>query len=183
MHSNDHLIWLDLEMTGLDPSTDRIIEIATVITDKQLSIIAEGPNLAIHQTDEVLSGMDEWNQTHHGNSGLLERVKDSDITEEDATKLTLEFLRSHIDPKQSPMCGNSICQDRRFLANYMPELENYFHYRNLDVTSVKIIGNAWMPRIIEAYKKYPNHTALADVYDSINELRFYKEKLFIKTLD
>ena len=116
MHSNDHLIWLDLEMTGLDPSTDRIIEIATVITDKQLSIIAEGPNLAIHQTDEVLSGMDEWNQTHHGNSGLLERVKESDITEEDASKLTLEFLRSHIDPKQSPMCGNSICQDRRFLA-------------------------------------------------------------------
>jgi oligoribonuclease len=179
MHSNENLIWIDLEMTGLDPATDRIIELAVVVTDRNLSIIADGPAIAVHQSDEVLNGMDEWNQTHHGESGLIDRVSASTYNEAQAEAEIIDFLKQYIDRNYSPMCGNSICQDRRFLANYMQELEAFFHYRNLDVTTVKILCNAWNRDLSSQHTKHAAHTALSDVYDSINELRFFKERFFI----
>ncbi|RUQ39879.1 MAG: oligoribonuclease [Candidatus Competibacteraceae bacterium] len=176
--SPDNLIWIDLEMTGLDPQTDRIIEIATLVTDSQLCIIAEGPALAIHQDDAVLATMDEWNQRQHGESGLLARVRASTVTEADAEQQTLAFLRQHLPAGKSPICGNSICQDRRFLARLMPELEAYFHYRNLDVSTLKELARRWYPGL-KGFSKVSTHLALQDIRDSIEELRFYRERLFV----
>src|SRR5688572_9051578 len=165
-------------MTGLDPDKNCIIEIATVVTDKELSVIAGGPVLAIHQPDEVLASMDEWNTRQHANSGLTERVRASTVTEADAERLTLEFLRLHVDQGASPICGNSICQDRRFLIRHMPELATFFHYRNLDVSTLKILAKLWLPHIGARFEKKSVHLALADIHDSIRELRFYREHLF-----
>jgi len=177
LKSNENLIWIDLEMSGLDPETDLIIEIATVVTDKHLTVLAEGPVLAIHQSDETLDGMDEWNTRQHNASGLVERVKASKTTELEAEQQTLTFLRKYLDPNASPMCGNSICQDRRFLVRYMPELASFFHYRNLDVTTLKILAHLWAPGTADGFTKESTHLALADIHDSIQELRFYREHL------
>jgi oligoribonuclease len=174
----ENLVWIDLEMTGLDPDKNCIIEIATVVTDKELSVIAEGPVLAIHQSDDVLAAMDEWNTRQHANSGLTERVRASTVTEADAQRLTLEFLRLHVDQGASPICGNSICQDRRFLIRHMPELATFFHYRNLDVSTLKILAKLWLPDVSARFEKKSVHLALADIHDSIRELRFYREHLF-----
>lgn len=171
----DNLIWIDLEMTGLDPDRDSIIEIATVVTDKHLAELAEGPVLAIHQPDDVLDAMDEWNTRQHRESGLVERVRESTTTEEEAEQETLVFLRQFAEQGLSPMCGNSICQDRRFLCRHMPELASFFHYRNLDVSSLKILAELWTGDV--AFEKQSAHLALADIRDSIRELRFYRDKL------
>jgi oligoribonuclease len=173
--AKDHLIWIDCEMTGLNPNHDVLIEIATIITDSALNILATGPVLAIKQADKYLANMDAWNTEHHGNSGLTERVKASVISEAQAEQQTLEFLKQWVPASTSPMCGNTICQDRRFLANYMPELESFFHYRNLDVSSFKILAQYWAPEIAAAVKKTSAHRALDDIQDSINELRYYKD--------
>ncbi|MEJ1297882.1 MAG: oligoribonuclease [Candidatus Sedimenticola sp. (ex Thyasira tokunagai)] len=170
-----NLIWIDLEMTGLDTWNDRIIEIATIVTDSKLNILAEGPMIAIHQPDEVMAAMDEWNTNQHGKSGLTERVRLSSFTEAEAEKATLDFLRQYVLEGNSPMCGNSICQDRRFLARCMPELEEYFHYRNLDVSTLKELASRWAPEIANGVKKNGKHLALDDVKDSINELIHYRE--------
>jgi oligoribonuclease len=175
----DNLIWIDLEMTGLMPERDRIIEIATVVTDKDLKVIAEGPVLAIHQDDEVLAAMDEWNTTHHNDSGLVKRVRASRIDEAEAERQTIDFLRRHTEPGASPMCGNSICQDRRFMARLMPDLERYFHYRNLDVSTLKELARRWHPTIASGFYKESRHLAMDDVRDSIDELRYYRHRLFI----
>ena len=176
--SPDHLIWIDLEMTGLDSQTDCIIEIATVVTDNQLNILAEGPVLAIHQTETVLARMDEWNQKQHGESGLIARVRASPMDEAGAEAQTLEFLSQYVVKGKSPMCGNSICQDRRFLARCMPELEAFFHYRNLDVSTLKELARRWYPGN-RGFNKSSTHLALQDIRDSIEELRFYRERLFV----
>ena len=173
-----NLIWIDLEMTGLSPINDRIIEIATLVTDPELNIIAEGPNLAIKQADKVLEAMDEWNQRHHGATGLIEKVRNSLISESEAERRTIEFLKRYSGKKASPMCGNSICQDRRFLANYMPTLEAFFHYRNLDVSSLKELARRWKPDILQGIEKLSRHAALDDVRDSVDELAYYR-KTFI----
>ena len=178
MADANRLIWIDLEMTGLDPDTDHIIEVATIVTDSDLNTIAEGPVLAVHQSNAVLARMDEWNTKTHGDSGLTDRVRRSDLTERDAEKQTLEFLQQHLDPRQSPMCGNSICQDRRFLARYMPELEAFFHYRNLDVSTVKELARRWNPPVLEGFHKKGAHQALDDIRESIDELRHYRELFF-----
>jgi oligoribonuclease len=178
MNRRENLIWIDLEMTGLNPDKDRIIEIATVVTDKELTVLAEGPVCAIHQSDDVLAGMDDWNTRQHAMSGLAERVRASTTTEREAEQETLAFLRRHVDPGASPICGNSICQDRRFLIRHMPELGGFFHYRNLDVSTLKILVKLWMPDIGGRFEKNSVHLALADIHDSIRELRFYREQLF-----
>lgn len=170
-----NLIWIDLEMTGLAPNADRILEIATLITDANLNIIAEGPNLAVRQSDELLDGMDDWNQRHHSKTGLIEKVKNSRIDDKEAERQTIEFLVQYSDKGASPMCGNSICQDRRFLANYMPELEDFFHYRNLDVSSVKELVRRWKPEILEGLVKKGTHIAMDDIKDSVIELIYYRE--------
>lgn len=175
--SADNLIWIDLEMTGLDTMNDRIIEIATIVTDKDLNLLAEGPVLAIHQPDEVLAGMDEWNTRQHGQSGLTERVRQSTVDEAQAEAETLAFLRAWVPERASPMCGNSICQDRRFLANYMPGLEAFFHYRNLDVSTLKELARRWKPGILDGFKKANKHLALDDIRESIAELAYYREHL------
>lgn len=175
--SKKNLIWIDLEMTGLDTNNDYIIEIATIVTDSELNILAEGPTLAIHQPDAVLEGMDEWNTRQHGSSGLTERVRNSTITEAEAEKATLAFLQEYVPANASPMCGNSICQDRRFLARCMPELEDYFHYRNLDVSSLKELARRWAPKVEKSFKKNGSHLAMDDVKDSIRELQHYREHL------
>jgi oligoribonuclease len=174
-----NLIWIDLEMTGLNPDTDLIIEIATVITDKDLNILAEGPALAVHQPDDALLAMDDWNQKHHGESGLIDRVKASKISAEDAESLTIAFLKDWIPEKTSPMCGNTIGQDRRFLVKYMPKLEAYFHYRSIDVSTLKELAARWAPSLKDGFKKETKHEALADVIESVEELRYYREH-FIK---
>ena len=175
MDKAQNLIWIDLEMTGLDTINDHIIEIATVVTDANLNVLAEGPVLAIHQPDEVLAAMDEWNTRQHGQSGLTKRVQDTCITAEEAERLTLEFLDKHVAKGASPMCGNSICQDRRFMAREMPALEAYFYYRNLDVSSVKELARRWRPDLSAGLKKSATHLALDDIYDSIAELSYYRE--------
>ena len=174
----DNLIWIDLEMTGLDPQHDRIIEIATVVTDRHLELLAEGPAIAIHQTDAALAAMDEWNTKQHGGSGLTRRVRASAIHDAEAEKLTLEFLAKWIPAGASPMCGNSICQDRRFLARWMPQLERYFHYRNLDVSTLKELARRWAPTVAAGVTKESKHLALDDIRDSIAELKHYREHLF-----
>jgi oligoribonuclease len=173
-----NLIWIDLEMTGLDTQQDCIIEIATVITDKQLDTVAEGPVVAIHQTDDRLAQMDAWNMKQHGQSGLLERVRESRANEAEAEATTLAFLQRQVAPGASPMCGNSVCQDRRFLARVMPTLETYFHYRNLDVSTLKELAQRWAPGVAKGLVKNSSHRALDDIYDSIAELRYYREHLF-----
>ena len=178
MPSSDHLIWIDLEMTGLKPDTDSIIEIATVVTDKNLAIIAEGPVFAIHQPDSVLAQMDDWNQKQHGSSGLTARVRASAITESEAEARTLEFLAPLVKGGSSPMCGNSICQDRRFLARHMPKLERFFHYRNLDVSTLKELARRWAPDVASGATKSSTHLALEDIRDSVRELQYYRERLF-----
>jgi len=172
-----HLIWIDLEMTGLDPFNDEILEIATIVTDGRLNILAEGPVIAIHQADDLLDGMDEWNQRQHGGSGLIGRVRASQQDEAAAESATLEFLKAHVPAGASPMCGNSICQDRRFLARRMPRLEAYFHYLNLDVSTLKELALRWAPAIAEGFMKESKHLAMDDIRDSIDELRYYREQL------
>ena len=172
--SKNNLIWIDLEMTGLSPDNDRIIEIATIVTDAQLNPIAEGPVLAVHQSDALLDGMDEWNTEHHNNSGLVARVKESRISEMQAQAQTLDFLKEHVEAGMSPMCGNSICQDRRFLANYMPELEAFFHYRNLDVSTLKEVAKRWNPGALAGFQKRNVHLAMDDIKESIAELTHYR---------
>jgi oligoribonuclease len=175
LNRRTNLVWIDLEMTGLDPDSDRIIEIATVITDKDLIVLDEGPVCAINQPDAVLEAMDEWNTRQHNASGLVERVRGSSVTEHEAEQQTLAFLRRYVDQGSSPMCGNSICQDRRFLVRHMPELATFFHYRNLDVSSFKIVTQLWAPELSARFEKQSTHLALADIHDSIRELRFYRE--------
>ena len=170
-----NLIWIDLEMTGLDPQRDCIIEIATVVTDARLAVLAQGPVIAIHQPDDVLVEMDEWNTRHHGASGLTERVRQSDSSTADAERETLEFLRQWVPAGKSPMCGNSICQDRRFMARLMPELEAYFHYRNLDVSTLKELARLWKPELLAGFAKKGAHLALDDILESIDELKYYRE--------
>ncbi|NOY62629.1 MAG: oligoribonuclease [Gammaproteobacteria bacterium] len=174
----DNLIWIDLEMTGLDTERDRIIEIATIITDSHLNILEEGPVLAIHQSDDVLNGMDEWNTRQHGQSGLTARVRASTYSETDAERETLAFIARYVPANSSPICGNSICQDRRFMHRCMPQLERYFHYRNLDVSTLKELARRWAPKVAEGFNKESKHLALDDIYDSINELIYYREQLF-----
>ncbi len=178
MSSENNLIWIDLEMTGLDPDNDVIIEVATIVTDQHLNTLAEGPVYAIHQSDEVLQGMDEWNTRQHGKSGLTERVRNSRITAAEAEADTLAFLQQWLPKGKSPMCGNSICQDRRFLVRYMPKLESYFHYRNLDVSTIKELAWRWRPELLEGVQKAGTHLALDDIRESINELKYYREKFF-----
>lgn len=173
------LIWIDLEMTGLDPRKNTIIEIATVVTDQQLNIIAEGPVLAIHQPDIALAEMDEWCTHQHGISGLTERVRQSRISLAEAEQQTVTFLSNYLPPNVSPMCGNSICQDRRFLYYYMPELEKYFHYRQIDVSTIKELCERWMPEIAKGFSKESKHLALNDIYDSIAELKYYREHFLV----
>lgn len=169
------LVWMDLEMTGLNPDTDRIIEIATIITDSALNIVAQGPVLAIHQPDEVMAAMDEWNTRTHGASGLTERVRHSTLSVADAERETLAFIQQHVPKNKSPLCGNSICQDRRFLARGMPKLEEYLHYRNLDVSTLKELVRRWRPELCSGLEKKNTHKALDDILESIAELRYYRE--------
>ncbi|MDO9169813.1 MAG: oligoribonuclease [Methylobacter sp.] len=174
-----HLIWIDLEMTGLNPDNDSIIEIATIVTDNNLNILAQGPVLAVHQSDAALAAMDEWNQHHHGQSGLIQRVKASAIDTAEAEQQTIEFLKQWVPENTSPICGNSIGQDRRFLYRYMPKLEAYFHYRNIDVSTLKELAARWAPDVKDGFKKQSTHQALDDIIESIEELRYYREH-FIK---
>jgi oligoribonuclease len=174
-----NLIWIDMEMTGLEPEKDCIIEVAAVVTDSNLNILAEGPVFAIHQSDQILDGMDAWNKGTHGRSGLIERVKASTVSEAEAEGQLIEFLKKYVPAGKSPMCGNSICQDRRFMARGMPKLENFFHYRNLDVSTLKELCRRWKPELVSGFKKHQLHTALADIMESIEELRYYREH-FIK---
>ena len=180
MAQKDRLIWIDLEMTGLRPDHDSIIEIATVVTDHDLNVVADGPELAVHQSEAVLAQMDEWNQRQHGNSGLLQRVRASTISVHEAEQQTLTFLSAQLAAGASPMCGNSICQDRRFLARWMPALEAYFHYRNIDVSTLKELAARWHPHLSAGLVKHSAHLARADIYESIAELRYYRERLLIR---
>lgn len=171
----DRLIWIDLEMTGLEPANDVIIEIATIVTDAELEVIAEGPIIAIHQPDAIMNAMDEWNTRQHGQSGLVQRVRESTFDTTAAESATLDFLADHVKPGSSPMCGNSICQDRRFMANYMPALEEFFHYRNLDVSTLKELARRWKPSILAGFTKNSSHLAMDDIRDSIAEMQYYRE--------
>ena len=174
-----NLVWLDMEMTGLEPESDRIIEVAVVVTDSELNILGGGPVFAIHQSDAALDGMDAWNKGTHGRSGLIERVKASTVTEAQAEAALIDFLKDYVPAGKSPMCGNSICQDRRFMARGMPKLEAFFHYRNLDVSTLKELCKRWKPELASGFKKHQKHTAMADIIESIEELRYYREH-FIK---
>ena len=178
--NNDNLVWLDMEMSGLLPDTDRILEIAVVVTDAELNVLGESPVLVIHQSDAVLDGMDAWNKGTHGRSGLIDKVKASSLDEAAATAQMIDYLKRFVPAGKSPMCGNSICQDRRFMARYMPDLEAYFHYRNLDVSVFKELARRWKPEIYSGFKKSSKHEALADIYESIDELKYYREHFIIK---
>ena len=178
-HQDDlNLIWIDLEMTGLDPEQDVIIEIATIVTDKDLNVLAEGPVFAIHQPDEIMNGMDDWNTRQHGGSGLTERVRNSNVSAADAERETIAFLQQYVGAGKSPICGNTIGQDRRFLVKYMPNLESYFHYRNLDVSTIKEIARRWQPELLDGFCKKGAHLALDDIRDSIEELKYYRSCFF-----
>jgi oligoribonuclease len=179
---NDRLVWVDMEMSGLLPETDRILEIAMIVTDGDLNIVAEGPVLVVHQEDAVLDRMDAWNKGTHGKSGLIDKVKTSTLTEADVEAACLAFLKQHVKSSISPMCGNTIHQDRRFMNRYMPKLEAYFHYRNIDVSTIKELCKRWQPEIAKGFSKQQAHTALADIIESVEELRYYREKLFIPTV-
>ena len=181
MKNNQHLVWIDLEKTGLEPAHDHILEIATVVTDSALNIIATGPVLALHQPQTRLDGMDDWNQKQHASSGLIQRVLASALTDADAEQATLDFIGVYLDPGHSPMCGNSICQDRRFLWHYMPQLEIYFHYRNLDVSTLKELAKRWKPHIMAGLKKKNTHAALDDIRESVEELKILRKHFFRKT--
>jgi oligoribonuclease len=172
---DNHLVWVDMEMTGLVPETDRILEVALIVTNSQLEIIAEGPVVVVHQSDATLDKMDAWNKGTHGKSGLIEKVKASNLDEAQAETVLLDFLRLYVGKNKSPLCGNTICQDRRFMARWMPTLEAYFHYRNLDVSSFKEVARRWKPAVVESFKKQQAHTALADIRESIEELKHYRE--------
>jgi oligoribonuclease len=174
-----NLVWVDMEMTGLDPDNDRIIEVAVVVTDMHLNVLAEGPVFAIHQSDETLDKMDNWNKGTHGRSGLIDRVRASTVTEADAEVALIAFLKNFVPAGKSPMCGNTICQDRRFMARGMPKLEAFFHYRNLDVSTLKELCRRWKPELASGFKKHQKHTALADIIESVEELKYYREH-FIK---
>lgn len=178
--NQNNLIWLDMEMSGLLPDSDRILELAAVVTNADLNVLAESPVLVIHQSDAVLDGMDAWNKGTHGRSGLIDKVKASTLDEEAATLQMIDFLKQFVPAGKSPMCGNSICQDRRFMARYMPNLESYFHYRNLDVSVFKELARRWKPEIYAGFKKASKHEALADIYESIDELKYYREHFIIK---
>lgn len=177
--NQNYLIWVDMEMTGLVPETDRIIEVAFVITDGDLNTVAEGPVLVVHQDDSVLDGMDAWNKSAHGKSGLIDKVKASALSDAEVEAQLLEFIAQHVPIRTSPMCGNSICQDRRFMARWMPKLEEYFHYRNLDVSTLKELAKRWKPELSKGIKKHGKHEALADIYESIEEMKYYRDN-FIK---
>ena len=179
---NDRLVWVDMEMSGLQPETDRILEIAMIVTDGDLNIVAEGPVLVVHQEDAVLDRMDAWNKGTHGKSGLIDKVKASTLTEAEVEAECLAFLKQHVKSSISPMCGNTIHQDRRFMNRYMPKLEAYFHYRNIDVSTIKELCKRWQPEIAKGFSKQQAHTALADIIESVDELRYYREKLFIPTI-
>lgn len=178
MQNERNLIWVDMEMTGLDPDVDRVLEIATIITDDRLNIVAEGPVIAVWQPEDVLSGMSEWCQTHHTQSGLLARVRAEGVTVGEAEQRTLDFVRRYVPPKASPLCGNSVGQDRRFLYRYMPTFQDYLHYRTLDVSSIKILGNLWRPEMMRRFTKREAHLALDDIRESIAELVFYRDHFF-----
>lgn len=169
------LVWVDMEMTGLDPEKERIIELAAVVTEPDLTVVAESPVFVVHQPDEILGAMDKWNQSTHGKSGLIERVKASTMTEEQAQAQMIEFLSKHVPPGKSPLCGNSVSQDRRFMFRYMPELERFFHYRTIDVSTLKELARRWRPALLKGFEKRSKHEALADIYESIDELRYYRE--------
>lgn len=176
--NSSHLIWVDLEMTGLEPDTDTVIEIATIVTDAQLNILAEGPVIAIHQSDERLAGMDDWNTSHHTASGLVDRVRASEYTLESASLATIEFLKDWVPEGKSPMCGNSICQDRRFMVRHMPTLEAFFHYRNIDVSSIKELTKRWDAEVMRGFSKKSTHLAMDDIRESIAELVYYRKHVF-----
>lgn len=176
---NNNLIWIDMEMSGLLPDSDVILELAAVVTDSELNVLAESPVLVVHQSDAVLDGMDAWNKGTHGKSGLIDKVKASTLTDADAEAQMINFLKQYVSASKSPMCGNSIGQDRRFMARYMPKLEAYFHYRNLDVSTLKELARRWYPQRSKGFTKTSAHLALQDVRDSIEELRFYRERLFV----
>lgn len=178
--NQNNLIWLDMEMSGLLPDSDRILELAAVVTDAELNVLAESPVLVVHQSDAVLDGMDAWNKGTHGRSGLIEKVKASTLTEAEASAQMIAFLQQYVPANKSPMCGNSICQDRRFMARYMPDLERFFHYRNLDVSVFKELARRWKPEIYSGFKKASRHEALADIYESIDELKYYREHFIVK---
>lgn len=176
MAQNDtHLVWVDMEMSGLDPDKDVVLEVALVVTDKDLNLVQEGPVLVVHQPDAVLDAMDSWNKSTHGKSGLIDKVKASSLAEADVEARMIEFMKQHVGERKSPMCGNSICQDRRFMARHMPRLEAWFHYRNLDVSTLKELAARWRPELKDGFKKANSHTALADIMESIEELRYYRE--------
>lgn len=179
---NNNLIWVDMEMSGLLPDSDVILELAAVVTDAELNVVAESPVLVVHQSDAVLDGMDAWNKGTHGKSGLIDKVKASTLTEAEAEAQMIEFLKQYVPANKSPMCGNSIGQDRRFMVRYMPQLEAYFHYRNLDVSTLKELARRWRPKLYDGFKKANSHTALADIYESIEELKYYREH-FIRMED
>ena len=176
MAQNDtHLVWVDMEMSGLDPDKDVVLEVALVVTDKDLNLVEEGPVLVVHQSDAVLDAMDSWNKSTHGKSGLVDKVKASPLSEADVETRMIEFMARHVGERKSPMCGNSICQDRRFMARHLPKLEAYFHYRNLDVSTLKELAARWRPELKDGFKKANSHTALADIQESIEELKYYRE--------
>ncbi|MBU1665702.1 MAG: oligoribonuclease [Gammaproteobacteria bacterium] len=176
MAQNDtHLVWIDMEMSGLEPDSDSVLEVALIVTDKDLNLVEEGPVLVVHQSDAVLDAMDNWNKGTHGKSGLIDKVKASTLSDADVEAQMIEFMKKHVGERKSPMCGNSICQDRRFLARHMPKLEAYFHYRNLDVSTLKELAARWRPELKDGFKKANSHTALADIQESIEELKYYRD--------